>query len=65
MDYFEIFVKGLKSDGTVIKSVIVKEQNRYLPKKKTLDLLDILLSDSVCNKIVVRKLSDYKEGDIF
>lgn len=62
---FDIYIKATKGDGSLVKQCIVKEQSRVSPKKKTIDLLDVLLSDITVKKIVIRKLTDLQEGDIF
>lgn len=62
---FDIYIKATKGDGALVKQCIVKEQSRVSPKKNTIDLLDVLLSDITVKKIFIHKLTDLQEGDIF
>ena len=65
MDKFRIMVKQITGQGLDYRTNIINEPNSYLPAKKTLDLIDLALRDRSVKKIVIHKLSDYKEGDIF
>lgn len=62
---FELLIQQFSKDNLLLASSIVKEVDRTLPAKKTLDILDGALRNQNVKKIIVRKLSDYKEGDIF
>lgn len=62
---YELLIQQFSKDNLLLASSIVKEVDRTLPAKKTLDILDGALRNQNVKKIIVRKLSDYKEGDIF
>lgn len=62
---YELLIQQFSKDNLLLASSIVKEVDRTLPATKTLDILDGALRNQNVKKIIVRKLSDYKEGDIF
>lgn len=62
---FIIQIEERSKDNLLLTSKIVRENSRNLPAVKTLDILDSALRNINVRKIVIRKLSDYIEGDIF
>lgn len=65
LNTFEIMIRQFSKDNLLLSSVVVREIDRTLPAKKTLDIIEGALRNQNVRKLVVRKLSDYKEGDIF
>lgn len=65
MSNFELLLQYITKDNLVLNQHIIKEPDTHLPAKKTLDSIDVALRNKQVRKIVIRKLSDYQEGDIF
>lgn len=64
-DHLELQIQQISKDNLVLRDNLIIEPHRYAPLKRSLDLLDRCLRDVNVRKIVIRKISDYKEGDIF
>lgn len=64
-DRYEVMIQQFSKDNLLLSSQISVEPNRYAPLRKTLDILDGALRNQSVRKIVIRKLTDYKDGDIF
>ena len=61
----EILIQQITERGIVLDSRVVNDIDRNLPPKKTLDVVDGAMRNPNVKKIIIRKITDYKEGDIF
>ena len=62
---YEILIQQITERGIVLDSRVVNDIDRNLPPKKTLDVVDGAMRNPNVKKIIIRKITDYKEGDIF
>ena len=62
---YEILIQQITERGIVLDSRVVNDIDSNLPPKKTLDVVDGAMRNSNVKKIIIRKITDYKEGDIF
>lgn len=61
----DILFQTLTGDGIVVNNTLIHEVHRNLPPKKTLDSLALAFANPNIKKIVIRKLDDFKDGDLF
>lgn len=61
----DILFQTLTGDGIVVNNTLLHEVDRNLPPKKTLDSLALAFANPNIKKIVIRKLDDFKDGDLF
>ena len=61
----EILIQQITERGIVLDSRVVNDIDRNLPPKKSLDVVDGAMRNPNVKKIIIRKITDYKEGDIF
>lgn len=62
---YEILIQQITERGIVLDSRVVNDIDRNLSPKKTLDVVDGAMRNPNVKKIIIRKITDYKEGDIF
>lgn len=61
----DVLFQSLTGDGIVVNNTLIHEVDRNLPPKKTLDSLALSFANPNIKKIVIRKLDDFKDGDLF